>query len=117
MCGNLSKIRLGDIQYGSSSKEFDLEIDATDELIDLMDQKRKMAGMKDLFSYNDYGNPIYYDFYLRCDLNENRFDVIGVCAHGEKDDWREYYLDIHTMEMHKIMLKLIEYFAHELYES
>ncbi len=114
MHSNLGKIRLGDIQYGSSSKDFDLEIGATDELIDLMDHTRERAGMKDLFSFD---NPIYYNFYLRCDLDENRFDVIGVCNHGKKDDWKEYYLDIHTMEMHKIMLKLIKYFAHELYES
>ena len=116
--GNMlaKNIQLTDIEYGSSEKEFELLIEGEyGFLIEIMDKVREKAGMKDLLCM--HSNDVYYNFYLRCDLSRGIFDIIGVCNHGEEDDYQEYCLSLPYLEMQAILVKLIEYLSVELYNS
>lgn len=99
--------------YMQTETEFNFIVDGTDELIELMDLVRKRAGMTDLFSKE---NDISYNFYFQCDLDNNSFELVGVCNYGEKDDWREYILQTTIEDKQKLMLEMIKALVKELNE-
>lgn len=85
----------------------DLQIKATDELIDLTNKIRKNKGNDDLVEL-DCCNDVYYDFYLICYPNKKEVEIMAICNHGELDDYVGYGLSITNEEKEDIMFQLIK---------
>lgn len=87
---------------------------STDPLINEMEKLRKEAGNTDFATAN---NEIYYNFYLVIDIYKKIIQLIGVCNHGEKDDYQEYTLPLTDKEEKDLLFLAIEELKEIIFED
>lgn len=78
-------------------------ITPSEALCNKADKIRKDKGYTDLL--NDINNEVYYDFYLQYSLDKQgykKIEVYFVCAHGEKDDYANYFIPLNNYEKEKL---------------
>lgn len=85
----------------------DYSIPATDELIEIVNSKRKGYGYTDLVG-SEYDNDVYYNFYLIFNPKENFISIEATCNHGENDDFVAYTIRLSPEEKEMLMFKVIE---------
>lgn len=90
-----------------------LQIQSTNEMIEITDNIRKEKGYKDLVGTAD-DNEVYYNFYLDCHQEDRKIKIFAVCHHGEHDDYAEYELPITEEERENILFQLIKELVKEI---
>ena len=85
----------------------DFQIEATNELITIVNDIRKVFGNTDLVEF-DADNDVYYNFYLACMPNERKVQILAICHHGELDDYATYVLPMTSEEKEDLMFQAIK---------
>ena len=81
-------------------------IPATDELIEVTNKIRERQGNTDLVGV-DYDNDVYYSHYLVFNADKKEITLQAEIAHGEKDDFVWYTIDLLPEEKEMLMWKVI----------
>lgn len=82
-------------------------IPATDELIDVTNKIRERQGNTDLVGIN-YENDVYYTYYLIFNADKKEISLQAEVAHGEKDDYVWYTIDLLPEEKQMLIWKVIK---------
>ena len=98
-------LKFEDIEFNIDS--VDLQIEATDELIEITNNIRKEKGYKDLVEV-DCDNEVYYNFYLVCYPEKNQVKILSVCNYGELDDHKIYALPMTSKEKENLTFQLVK---------
>ena len=85
----------------------DLQIEATDELIEITNNIRKKKGYGDLVEVGR-DNEVYYNFYLVCHPETKKVEILAICNHGELDDYATYELPMTYEEKENIIFQLVK---------
>ena len=93
-----------------------VQVKATEELIEITDKIRERCGYTDLVGTNganyDYeifdNNDVYYTHYLGFNINKRKINLFATVAHGEKDDFAEYEIQLLPEEKEMLMWKVIK---------
>ena len=96
-----------DIDFVNSIDKVDLQIEATDELIEITNNIRKKKGYNDLVAVG-CDNDVYYNFYLVCCPEKKQVEILAICNNGELDDFEDYLLPITNEEKANILFQLIK---------
>lgn len=95
------KFEYCEIDYGILS----LNIVATDELVDIVNNIREENGNTDLVEIED-DNEVYYNFYLMCYPDERKISIFAICNNGEKDDFFDYLLPMTNEERENLLFQV-----------
>lgn len=87
---------------------------STDELVEITNAIRKEQGNLDLVGW-EYGNEVYYNFYLMFNTNEKTVSIQALCNHGELDDYVYYQLPMTQEEERNLLFTLINILTTEIY--
>ena len=98
-------LRFEDVELNLYS--VDLQIAATEELIDLTNDIRRSRGCTDLVEV-DADNEVYYNFYLVCYPEKHGVKILAICNHGELDDYKMYMLPMNDEEKESVTFQLIQ---------
>lgn len=98
-------LRFEDVELNLYS--VDLQIAATEELIDLTNDIRRSKGCTDLVEV-DADNEVYYNFYLVCYPEKHGVKILSICNHGELDDHKMYVLPMTDEERESVTFQLIQ---------
>ena len=96
-----------DIDFVNSIDKVDLQIEATNELIEITTNIRKEQRYNDLVGI-DCDNEVYYNFYLVCCPEKKQVEILAICNNGELDDFETYLLPITNKEKENILFQLIK---------
>lgn len=99
------KLVFTDIEFNVDS--IDLQIEASDELIEAANSIREKLGYDDLVG-TGYNNDVYYNFYLVSYPNKKEIKLLAICNHGEKDDYKDYELPLQASEKESLAFQVIE---------
>lgn len=91
----------------------DFQLTDTIELINILNNIRKRNGYEDLVSVN-LDNDTYYNFYIVCNLNENKVELLGTSNNSADDDWTNYGIDLLPEEEKMFMWKVIKMLKNEI---
>lgn len=100
-----ANLRFEDTWLNEDSVDF--QIEATNELITMVNDIRKVFGNTDLVEV-DADNEVYYNFYLACMPNERKVQISAICHHGELDDYVTYELPMTSEEKENLMFQAIK---------
>lgn len=95
-----------DIGLGNGEYDGNYVIPATDELIDITNKIRKRQGNTDLVGV-EYENDVYYTHYLYFNADKKEISLQVEVAHGEKDDFVFYEIELLPEEKEMLMWKVI----------
>ena len=84
-----------------------------DELIDITNKIRARQGNTDLVGI-EYENDVYYTHYLHFNADKKEIKLWAEVAHGEKDDYVCYEIDLFPEEKEMLMWKVIRELLVEL---
>lgn len=104
-------VELIDINLNGDTVDFQLT--DTDELIETLNNIRKRNGYEDLVSV-DLDNDTYYNFYLVCNLDNNKIELLGVPNNSVDDDWTNYGIGLFPEEEKMFMWKVIKMLKDEI---
>lgn len=96
-----------DTDLGNGANEGNYVIPATNELIEITNEIRKRQGNTDLVGV-DYENDVYYTYYLYFNTDKKEITLQASVAHGEKDDYVWYTIELLPEEKEMLMWKIIE---------
>lgn len=88
-------------------------VPATDELIEITNIIRSRQGNTDLVGV-DYDNDVYYTHYLIFNADKKEVTLQAEVAHGEKDDYVGYAIDLLPEEKEMLLWKVIRKLLIEL---
>lgn len=94
------------IELGEKEYEANYLVPATDELIEITNKIRARQGNTDLAGIN-YDNDVYYTYYLIFNTDKKEISLQAEVAHGEKDDFVWYIIDLFPEEKEILMWKVI----------
>jgi len=101
------KLESLDTNLGNGALDGSFYISATEELIEITNKIRKRNGNADLVGV-DYDNDVYYDHYLIFNADAKEIFLEAVIAHGEKDDYKSYKIDLFPEEKEMLMWKVVK---------
>lgn len=101
------------IQLSDDTCQGNIALSATDELIDIVNEIRRVQGNVDLVTEDD-DNDVYYNFYLGYDTAKREVSLEASCNHGEKDDFACYNLPMTDAEKESILYQTIGMLSAEL---
>ena len=101
------KLESLDIDLGNGENEGSYVVPATNELIEITNEIRKRQGNTDLVGV-DYENDVYYTHYLYFNTDKKEIALQAEVAHGEKDDYVWYTIELLPEEKEMLMWKVIE---------
>ena len=107
------KLESLDIDLGNGENEGNYVIPATDELIEITNKIRKRQGNTDLVGV-EYENDVYYTFYLNFNADKKEISLQAEVAHGEKDDYVFYAIDLFPEEKEMLLWKVVRELLIEL---
>jgi len=94
-----------DTNLGNGAYDGNYVVPATDELIDITNKIRKRQGNTDLVEVN-CENDVYYTFYLIFNTDSKEISLQAEVAHGEKDDFVWYTIDLFPEEKEMLLWKV-----------
>lgn len=89
---NLEELEIHDLMFDTED-ELSFVVSTTDTLIAEVNQARQAKGYTDLVGA-DYENDVYYSFYLTVNMKSQKIELFASVAHGEKDDYAEYNIEL-----------------------
>lgn len=95
-----------DTNLGNGEYDGNYVIPATDELVEITNKLRERQGNTDLVGV-DYDNDVYYTFYLCFNADKKEISLQAEVAHGEKDDYVWYVIDLFPEEKEMLLWKVI----------
>ena len=95
-----------DTNLGNGEYDGNYVVPATDELIEITNKIRERQGNTDLVGV-DYENDVYYTYYLNFNADKREISLGAEVAHGEKDDYVWYNIDLFPEEKKMLMWKVI----------
>ena len=95
------------IEIGLEKNEVNYLVPATDELIEVTNKIRARQGNTDLVGVN-YDNDVYYTHYLIFNADKKEISLQAEVAHGEKDDFVWYTIDLFPEEKEMLTWKIIK---------
>ena len=97
------------IENGLGKNEYEANylVSATDELIEVTNKIRAEQGNIDLVGV-DYDNDVYYTYYLIFNADKKEISLQAEVAHGEKDDFVWYTIDLFPEEKEMLTWKIIK---------
>ena len=95
-----------DTDMGNGKHEENYIVPATDELIDIVNKIRERQGNTDLVGV-EYDNDVYYTYYLHFDVDKKEITLQAEVAHGEKDDYVWYTIELLPEEKEMLMWEVI----------
>ena len=103
------------IENGLEKNEYEANylVSATDELIEVTNKIRARQGNTDLVGIN-YDNDVYYTHYLIFNADKKEISLQAEVAHGEKDDFVWYTIELLPEERKMLMWKVIKELLVEL---
>lgn len=101
------KLESLDTDLGNGEYDGNYVVPATDELIEITNEIRKRQGNTDLVGV-DYENDVYYTHYLYFNTDKKEITLQASVAHGEKDDYVWYTIELLPEEKEMLMWKVIE---------
>lgn len=102
-----------DTDLGNGEYDGNYCVPATDELIDITNAIRARQGNKDLVSV-DCDNDVYYTYYLYFNADKKEIALQAEVAHGEKDDFVWYTIDLLPEEKEMLIWKVMRELLVEL---
>ena len=102
-----------DMNLGNNEYEANYLVPATDELIEVTNKIRARQGNTDLVGIN-YDNDVYYTHYLIFNTDKKEISLQAEVAHGEKDDFVWYTIELLPEERKMLMWKVIKELLVEL---
>ena len=102
-----------DTNLGNGEYDGNYVIPATDELIDITNKIRARQGNTDLVGI-EYENDVYYTHYLYFNTDRKEISLQAEVAHGEKDDYVWYTIELLPEEKEMLMWKVIRKLLVEL---
>lgn len=102
-----------DLNLSNDEYEANYLVPATDELIEITNKIRARQGNTDLVGVN-YDNDVYYTHYLIFNADKKEISLQAEVAHGEKDDFVWYNIDLFPEEKEMLMWKVIRELLIEL---
>lgn len=102
-----------DTDLGNAEYEGNYCVPATDELIDITNKIRERQGNTDLVGI-DYDNDVYYNYYLHFNTDRKEITLQAEVAHGEKDDYVWYTIELWHEEKEMLLWKVIRELLIEL---
>lgn len=106
-------VRLESLDLDCGDYEGSYCVPATDELIDITNTIRKRAGNTDLVGVG-YDNDVYYNHYLLFNTATKELSLQASVAHGEKDDFTWYNIDLFPEEKEMLLWKVVNELLNEL---
>lgn len=79
----------------------------TSELIDIVNNIRTQNGSIDLVG-SKYENDVYYSYYLWFNVTKMEISIQAEVAHGEKDDYATYSLELNPGEKIMLLWKVVD---------
>lgn len=101
------------IEIGLEKNEVNYLVPATDELIEVTNKIRTRQGNTDLVGVN-YDNDVYYTYYLIFNADKKEISLQVEVAHGEKDDFVWYTIDLFPEEKEMLTWKVIKELLKEI---
>lgn len=95
-----------DTDLGNGEYDGNYVVPATDELVDITNKIRERQGNTDLVGV-DYENDVYYTYYLYFNSDKKEIALQAEVAHGEKDDYVWYTIELLPEEKEMLMWKVI----------
>lgn len=95
-----------DANFGSGEYDGSYCIPATEELIEITNKIRKRCGHTDLVGVG-YDNDVYYTHYLIFNADKKEITLQATVAHGEKDDFVWYTIDLLPEEKEMLLWKVV----------
>lgn len=95
-----------DTNLGNGEYDGNYVVPATDELIDITNKIRERQGNTDLVGV-EYENDVYYTHYLYFNADKKEITLQAEVAHGEKDDYVWYTIELLPEEKEMLMWKVI----------
>lgn len=102
-----------DTNLGNGEYDGNYCIPATDELIEITNKIRERQGNTDLVGV-EYDNDVYYTYYLYFNADKKEITLQTEVAHGEKDDYVWYKIELLPEEKEMLMWKVIRELLAEL---
>lgn len=92
-----------DTDMGNGEYDANYVVPATDELVDITNKIRERQGNTDLVGV-EYENDVYYTFYLYFNADKKEIILYAAVAHGKKDDWVWYPIDLLPEEKEMLII-------------
>lgn len=106
-------IKLDSLEMDCGKYDGNYCVPATNELIEITNRIRAGRGNTDLVGVN-YDNDVYYTYYLLFNVDEKEITLQVEVAHGEKDDFVWYTIDLSQEEREMLIWKVIEELLSEI---
>lgn len=100
----------------NNEEEGNIDLIATEELIEITNTIREEKGYADLVS-TKLDNDVYYNFYLCFNAQQKTVEIQATCNHGAEDDYASYELPMTQEEKVNIMYQLIGILSRTIYNS
>ena len=102
-----------DTNLGNGTIDGNYVVPATDELVEVTNKIREEQGITDLVGV-DYENDVYYTHYLHFDTGKMEISLQAEVAHGEKDDYVWYNIELSPEEKEMLVWKCMKALLVEL---